>query len=286
MNHRPVWEVKSCGRGSWEVSDWQNELKGMSTALTDEEKKSKYAKYYYLGPAKPSDENLLAASRIQYLEEEETYMPEKFAEIMNSSAIEKIRTGYRVMDNGVGFAVVRVKGSGVTDEKMQFFLDHFNPEGPDLFYKIWFPGTHMRHYFDTAVEDVGCGMELVKFLEVLDGEKLNIPDSMPGKDEKCIAISGGNGASYPLHQDGAEPHYAIAVRYTRETEDGRETIMTFWQGLQWKDGKSVRMIPEDARVPWNAPRAQVQHSIWELTTEMRNVLLFWDDWHNGYFKEA
>ena len=266
------------------MESWDAEIAEMSVLLTEKEKESKYAKYVYMGPAEPSLENRIAATRGQSLKESDVYMPEDFAKIMNSPRIDQIRTGYRVMDNGIGFAVVRVRGEGVTDEKTQFFLDHFNPEGPDLFYKTWFPGTHMRHYFDVAVEDVGCGMELVKFLEVLDGPKLNIPDDMPGKDDKCIAISGGNGASFPLYKDGEEPHYAIAVRYTREIEGGRETIMTFWQGLQWKDGKSVRMIPEGARIPEEIVRGQVQHCIWELSTEMRNILLFWEDWHNGYFE--
>lgn len=284
MINRPIWEVRTCQKGSWDVTDWTSEIKEMSVALTEEEKQSKYAKYYDMGPAEPTEENRLAAIRNRCLAESEVYMPEEFAAVMNSSRIHQIRTGYRVMDNGVGFAVVRVKGEGVTDEKMQFFIDHFKPESPDLYYKIWFPGTHMRHYFDIAVEDVGCGMELVQFLEILDGPKLNIPDDMPEKDEKCIAISGGNGVSYPLYGYKEHPHYAVAVRYTREIDGGRETIMTFWQGLQWKDGKSVRMIPEGARIPENSVRGQVQHSIWELTTEMRNVLAFWDDWHRGYFE--
>jgi hypothetical protein len=285
LSDRPVWTIKTCQKGSWDVSDWQTDIDEMTILLTEEEKKSKYAKYFYLGPAEPSMENRIAATRGQSLKESEVYMPEEYAQVMNSDAINRIHTGYRVMDNGIGFAVVRVRGEGVSDEKVQFFLDHFNPEGPDLFYKIWFPGAHMRHYFDIAVEDVGCGMEFVKFLEILDGPKLNVPDDMPGKDRRCIAISGGNGASYPLYKDGKEPHYAIATRYTREIEGGRETIMTFWYGLQWKDGKSIRMIPEDERVSEEIVRGQVQHGIWELSTEMRNILLFWEDWHNGYFEK-
>ena len=141
----------------------------------------------------------------------------------------------------------------------------------------------MRHFIDMAIEDVGCGMEAVKFLNFISGEDLHIFDEEFETDPGFIAVSGGNGMSSSLYHMGYKPRYAMSVRYTREIPGGRETIMTFWQGLHWKEGKSVRMIPEEEQISEDVLRGQCQHSIWEVETETRNVLDFWDDWHRGYF---
>lgn len=280
---RPVWPVIDCGRSGRDVTDWEKEISSMQLALTEEESRSKYAKYYRRGAITPPLNNLKAAARGEMLELSETYRPEEFAKIINSPAREKIRTGYRVLPDGIGFAVVRVKAPGLTDEKMQFFIDHYRPEG-DLFYKNWYPGIHMRHYSDMAIEDVGCGMEVIQFVKFISGEDLHIYDDMPSKDPDFIAISGGNGISSSLYHMGNAPRYAMSVRYTREISGGRETIMTFWQGLHWENGKSVRKIPENEAISEAELRGQCQHSIWEVETETKNVLEFWDDWHNGYFE--
>ncbi len=274
---RTIWQVQNCGRGSWEVNNWDAEIKTMSLQLTEEEQKSPYAKYFYLGPANATLENELAAQRGTLLAEEECFMPEDYARIMNTSEINRLHTGYRVMKNGIGFSLVRVKGEEINEEKMRFFQDHFRPAEKDLFYKIWFPGAHLRHYINMAIEDVGCGLEAVEFVAPLNAQILGIDSSLAERDGACIGISGGNGISYPLYHVSKFPRYATAVRYTRDLPDGQETIFTVWHGVHWKDGKSVRMIPENEAVPEADARGQVQHSMRELQTEFRNVQLFWDE---------
>jgi len=278
----PAWPVVDCGKFSFEVKDWEKEILSLSAKLTEEEESSKYAKYYHMGPATPSQENLIAAERGQWLDLGECYRPEQFKDIMTSDAVNQIRTGYRVLDDGIGFAVIRVETPGVTNEKMQHYIDHFKPEG-DLYYKTWLPGPHLRHYKDMALEDVGCGFEAIQFVDFIGPAQMGFYRGMPKEDVHCIAMSGGNGISYPLHAIGTQPRPAMSIRYTRSTETGRETIMTFWHGLHWKDGRSVRMIDSNAGIGEADVRAQVQHCIYELTTEGRNILEFWNDWQNGYF---
>ena len=99
------------------------------------------------------------------------------------------------------------------------------------------------------------------------------------KDSAFIALSGGNGISYPLCNVGKYPRYAMSVRYTREITNGRETIMFFWHGLHWKNGKAIRMIEDNIKVSEHVARTQCQHSLWEMTTEVRNILAFWENNH-------
>lgn len=276
---RPAWPILHCGRFSHEVEDWEEEIKTMSTELTEEEAKSEYAKYFYMGQAAPTAENLLAAERGQELDEAETFLPEDFVKIMTSDRVDTLRTGYRVMNNGIGFAVARIRGEGVTDEMVRYFAEHYRPEG-DLFYKTWCPGVHMRHYVDMAVEDVGCGMEAIRFVDFFGPEQLGFVEDAERTYPKCITVSGGNGEAYPLHKMYQDPRPAFSIRYTREIDGGRESLMFYWHGLHWKNGKSVRVIPEGVFVEEADVRTQIWHCIHEQETEFRTIREFWKDRQN------
>lgn len=277
--NRPVWPILHCGKFFSQIENWNEEIKTMSVNLTEEEAKSKYAKYFHLGQASPTDSNLIASERGQRLDDTEVFMPEDLVKIMTSDKVDSLRTGYRVLNNGIGFAIARIKGEGITDEMVQFFVDHFRPEG-DLFYKIWCPGAHMRHYCDMAVENVGCGMEAIQFVNFFGPDTLGFTEDLQVVDEKCIAISGGNGVAYPLHKINEEPRPAFSVRYTREIDGGRESIMFYWHGLHWKEGKSKRIIPKEKIVEEADLRMQIWHCIHEQETEYRTIREFYKDGHD------
>ena len=76
---RPVWQIISFGRFFDEVKDWEEEIRTMSTGLSDEETASEYAKYFWQGPAAPSPENLKAAERGNQLPASDVFLPEDFA---------------------------------------------------------------------------------------------------------------------------------------------------------------------------------------------------------------
>ncbi len=281
---RPVFQVRDCGKSLADVKDRNAELYTLSTKLTPEEAASKYAKYYHLGPAEPSHENLLAVERGAEIDPAKAIMPEDYARVMNAPGNMEIETGYCALPNGVGYVAARTFQPGMTDEKMQFFTDNFKPEG-DLFYKTWFPGSHTRHYSDMAVEDVGWGMEDFRFVQPLFPKDLGMPEQIDQNDPACFAMNGSNIMSYPLHKPDGEPLYVTELCYYRAVPGGRELRVRFWIGLHYVDGKSQLHLPGGKPVDPSYPRALCNHCIWEFATLTRNILMFWEDSQAGYFKD-
>lgn len=281
--NRPVFQVYDCGKALADIKCRETELYNLSTKLTAEEEASKFAKYYYLGPAEPSRENLLAVERGTAIDPKFAIMPEDYARVVNAPGNMEVETGWCVLPNGVGYVAARTFQPGMTDEKMQFFLDNYKPEG-DLFYKTWFPGSHVRHYSDMAVEDVGWGMEDFRFEQPLGPKELGIQGDVWDNDPACFALNGSNIRSYPLHQPEGEPLYVTELCYYRTVPGGREMRVRFWIGLHYVDGKSVLHLPGGKPVDSMYPRALCSHCIWEFATLTRNILLFWEDSQAGYFK--
>ena len=156
FQNRPVWIVRDCGVLLEEIKDWDAEIASLTTELSEEEKKSPYSKYYLRQLKMPSRESLKAVELDNPLPGESMFMPDQLA----SRLAVDFRVGYGVMENGIGFSLSRIRMEGVTDEKIQYFIKNFRPEG-DLYYKSWYPGTHLRHYVNGCVEDVGLGIELI-----------------------------------------------------------------------------------------------------------------------------
>lgn len=284
ISSRPMWRVWNCGRSKNDVTDWSAELADMQISLTEEEKKSKFAKYFYRDSVDPSTENLIACERGNYLPQEEAFMPEDYPKHMNAKHIGEIRSGYCLLENGIGYSVARVPMDGVTDEVMQAFLDDFRPEG-DLFYKDWCPNMHVRHFSDMAIENFGTGLEGLTFLAGMTPERFGIYPDMEDFDTELIGIDGGASIMEPLHSPGTNTQYVLEACYYRETPTGRETFIHFWQGMGWKDGKFVRMIPEGESVNIRDVRTLFEHSVWENTQLAELIRCFWKDWKAGYFQK-
>lgn len=281
LNKKQPFIVKESGRTEADIVSWDEERKILSVELTEEEKTSKYAKYYYRGITLPSDENLKQCEICNPLPLEECFMPEDYVKRMTPETMDQMRTGYRVMDNGIGYSVARVFMPGVTDEVMEVFNENYNPEG-DLFYKSWYPGFHMRHYEMMAVEDVGFGMEIVKFLDFIPPSRFGITPDAPMANEDFAFMNGLNGISYPYHTPYRNERYVLETCFWRNVAGGREIFVHFWHGLSWdlENMKSIRRIPEDASVYENDVRTQINHAVWEFTQAGTLIRMFYDDFQN------
>lgn len=276
---KPVFFVKDCGKAFEDIVDREKELYTLTTDLTEDEKKSKYARYYYLGQAAPTNENLIAVEPENPLDLSEAFTIEEYAARMDKPGAAPVKTGYCVLPNGVGFAAARTVQYGVTEEVMQHFLDNFNPEY-DLFYKTWCPGSHVRHYANMAVEDVGWGMAQLRFIEGLNAEKIGIPVH---NDPLCIGITGANILAQPFHQPDAEPLKVSELCYYRILPEGYELTVTFWLGMHFENGKSVLHLPNSKPVDILYPQLLARHSLYETATVARNTYQFWLDSKAGMF---
>ncbi len=274
---RPIPFVKHCGRTFSDITD-RNELYRLSCELSDTEKSSAFAKYFNLGPAMPCEENIRATEYQQPIAPSEGFMIEDFVNHMDVDGCNPLKTGYCILSNGVGFGTATTLMPGCTAEIMTHFIHHFNPP-EDLYYKAWFPGGHIRHYADMAVEDVGFGMVQLRFIEGLNGDSIGMPNP-PIHDHGNIGITGANILCQPLHQPDAEPLYITELCYYRLIPEGYEQRVTFWVGMHFKNGKSVLHLPGKKPVHPSLPSALARHSAWETATFMRNVMEFWKDSKN------
>ena len=274
-----AWYIRENGTLVYDIKDWDAEIATLTTELTEEEKQSKYVKYYNRQIKKPTVENLIAAEYDNPLPKEKLFMPNEFVKRMDTD-IDNIHSGYGVLDNGIGYSVARVRLDGLTDERRLFFTENFIPE-KDLFYKCWYPGMHMRHYTAGCVEDVGMGFELIYFLEELGPEVWAGSPDYEYKDPLLLSVVGGSGVSWPLYNRSNKPRYCLQGNWFRYLPDrsGIEAFISFWHGMSYKDGKFVRMIPDDEVVSIDRVRSQMNHSIWEYTQVETLVNTFWDDNH-------
>lgn len=277
-SEKPIPFVKHCRRSFADITD-RAELYNLNCELTAEEEASPYSKYFALGPAAPSEENIRATEYNTPMDPSRGFMIEDYAKKMDVPGCSNVKTGYCVLPNGVGFGMATTFMPGCTAEVMTNYIENFNPPG-DLYYKAWFPGGHIRHYEDMAVEDVGFGMVQLRFIEGLTAEKIGMPQPPLG-DTYNIGITGANILCQPLHQPDAEPMHISELCYYRLTPEGYEQRVTFWIGMHFKDGKSVLHLPDNKPVDPMIPAALARHSAWETATFMRNIMAFWADCKTG-----
>ncbi len=80
--HRYGFFVQDCGRTEQDISDWKEEIKTLSVELSEEEKNSEFAKYYYRGITLPTDENLKQCEMWNPLPRSEAFMPDEYVSRM------------------------------------------------------------------------------------------------------------------------------------------------------------------------------------------------------------
>ena len=234
--------VRNCGKYFKD----QPSIAGLTTALTPEEEKSPFAKYYHRGIKPISPEQAQAFRENAPMDPAQAFMPQDYIRHMCKPGYNPVENGYCVLPNGVSYTAALTRQDGITDEKMRFYNENFAPD-PDLFYKIWCPGAHLRHMADGAIEDVGRGMLCIHFIQLLGPKDLGI-DNLQALDPGAISIDGSYAQAFPA--DGpadAEPLHITLINYTRDTPTGREIRHRFWIGLTWKDGRWESALAPGAR---------------------------------------
>lgn len=251
-----------------------SEVTGLTSDLTEAEKKSPYAKYYYKGIVMPEERDLIAVESGAQMDPADAFLIEDYAAHMDIPGCCPTRTGYCVLPNGVGFAAATITSPGITAGMVSHFIENFNPPG-DLYYKIWCPGAHLRHYADCAIEDVGNGFSLIQFYEGMTPEKVGLHTG--SGDRYCIGLTGANTFCHPLHQPDAEPLYVTELCYYRLLPDGYETRVNFWVGASFENGHTVLKLQGGKPADLTFTQILARHSLWETETMFRNIRDFWEE---------
>lgn len=280
------FKIKDSGISMSTITDWKAEIENLTTELTEEENRSKFAKYYYRGLKMPAKESVIAAEQGSFMPEEFRFMPDEYLKCIDSPRGNEIPTGGCILDNGIGFSVSRIEMPDITDEMFVEYNKYYQPEN-DIFYKSWCPGFHIRHYIEGCAEDVGLGMELIKFMcfggaDEFAGEPYQL------KDKDTISFHALSGISWPLHNlfNNNERYALEAMAHRRHPNGkGRISYVAFWHGLKLQDGKVVRAIPEDKVISMETVRAQMYHACLEFSQVPSLVKAVCEDIKRGYFDE-
>jgi len=252
------------------------DLSTLTTDLTEEEKASPYAKYYDEGPAAPAQEVMEAIKPNNPIDPSKATMPSDVAELVRNHGQRGEENGYCIMPDGTGYATILTRSHDITPE-IQKVYESFNPEG-DLGYKIWYPGSHIRHLMDGAIEDMGGGIMKINFYAPLPPEAFGIED-LKSLDPDCIALMGGGGRFKKL-TDGEDVPFAYManIHYSRKVGNGYEMRSLFWNGIRVVDGRTEVFLNPGQVITEEEMRTVASHCAYEFANN-RAVMLSWYNDH-------
>ena len=265
-------QPRTCGKTCKEVS--MDELRKLSPYLTKEEEQSPCAKYIYQPMMELAEEHQMALK--QPLPDTYCYMPEDAGWRMLDTPYEKFENGYGVLPNGIGFSSVLIRQPGRTDEKVKYFREKFAVEG-NLYYKAWYPGSHLIHFNDGAVENFGWGFTKIEFSPLnfnLDIIRVN-EQEIAQKDPHCLRILGAGSVSNGVFDPGEE-EYAGMLMYDREVTGGRELRVRYWDGLTFCSDGTIRIkVIHDREEMFRRARLRAEHCMREYSNEQYLMEKFW-----------
>lgn len=247
--------------------------------LTKEEENKSYAKYFYKKLAEP-DKELIGILKKGPMDPAKALMPENINNLLNSG-YDEVETGYCVLPNGTGYVAVNNKFQGVTLDMINWWFAWHALE--DLRYMLWFskghygidvseedrkkildPNTKMLDKFQGkthyVVEDTGNGPEDIQIL-FLKPEELGF--DMDKFNLENITVVAANGIS--KDRKGGPKVPAIMLHFFRETPYGVESRSRFWMGYRMIDKKPCKLLPDEVKVPIEAPMGLAFHNVEEYS---------------------
>jgi hypothetical protein len=246
--------------------------------ITEEDRKKSYYKYYEM------DMTPVPQEKIQMILKGQVD-PAKALTIQNRNDLFlpgylDVEIGYCIMDDGTGFVANLTEMPGLTAEMFDWW---FSWHGLDNFrYTIWDPEDHFKaetqqrekaldpdlsfkeRYWDTThyvLEDIGFGPEglFINFKHPgdmgFDAEKIGT--------KACSTIVCANGFGEKQPPFGSIP--AVMVHFLREVEGGSELRTRFFMGWTIVNGKPVKCLPDDVRMPFYGPMNLCLHNVKEFT---------------------
>ena len=249
----------------------------LGAALTEEEERSPYSSYYRRGPAPIPAEQAEALAPGRRLEPSRAFPPEEMARHMLVPHVDIRLSGCCVLPDGTAFGAAWCDMSAVTQEMEDFFDAHWNPGG-DLFYKIWYPGAHVRHYADAAIESLGREPEILRVGPAPSLRSMGFPENLTAADPDFLGVRGGNAQLMKLtDREGREKLDITLLHFYRRQGAGKFICTRFWMGLHLdlETGRPVRTLPFYAAVREEAARLLCVHCAAEYATNARNMKDFW-----------
>ncbi len=256
-------------------------------ALTEAQKKTSYAKYFYEEPA-PFDKEKMA-KMMEPIDPSKALPLDRKDELLNPGYLDT-EIGWCVMNDGSGFIANHNIFEGVTLDMMKWWFAWHAVE--DLRYKIWFPPCH--YHISTSQEDRAKLLDpKLSYEEKIYGVTHHVVESCDGPtediyisfmspddfgfdmskyDPKTMAFFGGNGVSRMIDPPPGAPGFknpAAMCHFCREIEGGVEMRTRFWMGKKMVDQIPVHCLPKPVRIPEIVPKSLAQHNVREYANLAR-----------------
>lgn len=240
--------------------------------ITEQEKSLSYAKYYFQELAPIPEDKLKIGSMDVCVGA--TGLPIERKDEFLKGTDKGIQCGFCVMDDGIGYVANSTFMPSVTVEMCDWWFG-WHSVGSDLRYKIW---DHDDHYHARAdkpeyvrdpkipyhqktwgvqhfiKEDIGAGAEEI-FLNFKNPKDFGYDISLIGT-EKCqslvCAIGEGSTRAFMTHK-------------FYEVQGGTMFESRFWMGVGYIEGRLVKILPEEIKVPTIATKMLFLHNIKEFT---------------------
>ena len=275
---REMTRPLTCGKNMADFT-WE-ELRAMPVTLTEEERKSPFARYYD-EPLAPLQDGMAEACKAP-LHPSQCYMPREAVAIMFSEDPRYPVNGYGVLDNGVGYCTTRIHQDGITDEMIKNYRENFAHDMScrNLFYKTWYPGFHLIHFDDGIVENFGWG--LVR--QTMDWELLNMEahlgirrEDIPRVNPACLGLLCPCGPAVNL-ENPEDVQYTVMVQYIREVENGRTLWIHYWNGIRlYPDGRLDICPSVDRKTMESEMKHMMMHAMVESCNEIKHIKEFWQE---------
>lgn len=201
--------------------------------------------------------------------------PWEYGEKMNHPRNCAVECGYCLLPGNIGYAAMRILQPDRRDEDVDHYNKEFAPVG-DLAYKIWYPGAHILHYLDGAVEDLGWGRLNMHFLPEVNMSYYGLDlDQVAKRDPGCIRISQNRAIAYNLDYPEEPPTHMTLMIYHREISGGRELRLRGWLGMLLNENGSIcRSFVDDPQEVLTRARLLASHFAYEYHNEVRLVREF------------
>ena len=250
------------------------QLRNLTPDLTEEESASSFATYYRAPMAPISQEALDALDGPPILLKDAVF-PWEYGEKMNHPGNCAVECGYCLLPGNIGYAAMRVFQPDRRDADVDYYNRHFAPVG-DLAYKSWYPGAHIRHYVDGAVEDLGWGRLNMHFLPEVSMLYYGLElDKVAQRDPGCIRISQNRTLAYNLDKPDEPVTHMTLMIYHREIPGGRELRLRGWLGAYFdENGTICRSFVDSPQEVLARAKMLTSHLAYEYHNEVRLIREF------------
>ena len=233
-------------------------------ALSPEEDKLWYSKFYYKGREELAPELAAKVAPGNSMNPENAIIPGKNIDLLTGPGHIESDFGYCLLPGGGGYGAGYCELPEITMEMYKWYRDFRMASSNRLSYAIWYPGSHYSEFDGKTLEDVGLGLEHFEMAELLNSEKLGFTQK-PAQVDPMYAGMIAN-SSWIKNHDYPEltPRAITLVHYIKNMKcGGIEFITHIYMGMHCINKKMVPVQNIDPKLLLELTRKMIHHCVYE-----------------------